>query len=545
MNLNKLKQYIGLPCLAGLISLLLGCDNIQNDSVLSEGVVYCSEGAPTSFNPQLITSATTVDATSNQIYNRLIDLDSDQFEQIPALAKSWQVSDDGLSITFYLRQDVSFHTTSYFKPTRKMNADDVIFSFERILNANNPFYLSVAGKFPFFKSVNFESLVKSVNKLDEHTVQFTLNQPNSTFLANVAAPFSVILSKEYADSLLAQNNNKVLSQLDSLPVGTGPYIFKEYKDKAIIRYVKNPVYWRQDVQIEQLIFSITPNNTGRLTKLLTHECDVISYPIATQKINSRPDLVLEKVTSFNVAFLAFNTQQPPFDNPLVRKAIAHAINKDVIISSVYFDQAQEADSLLPTESWGYSDQINKLAYSKDIAKDLLADAGLEDGFSFDIWAMPVQRAYNPNALKMAKLIKADLAQIGVDVNIVTFEWATFLRKLAKGEHQSVLIGWSADHPDPDNFFSPLLSCSSLETGSNRAFWCNKEFDSLIESSLLTNHRTSRKALYLKAQNIILEDVPLLPIAHAKRAQAKVDYIHGKILTPFGGISFEDVRKDKK
>ncbi len=535
----KIKLVNAVFMLIGVL-LLSSCGKVSNDSVLTKGIIYCSEGSPSTFNPQLDTSFITIDATSKQLYNRLMDFDPTNFDKIPALARSWHMTKNGKLITFYLRKDVSFHQTDYFTPTRNMNADDVIFSFNRIIDESNPFYQSVAGKFPFFQSIKFSELVEDIEKINEYTIRFRLTQPQSSFLTNLAAPFGVILSKEYADTLLAQGRD--LTELDSKPIGTGPFKYREYRSGSLIRYVKHENYWRFDVQIEQLLFNISPGNTSRLTKLLTHECDVIAYPIAMQEIASRKDLVLEEVTSFNVAFLAFNTQVPPFDNPLVRKAVAHAIDKKAIISAVYYDQAEVADSLLPKASWAYSKNTNTIEHSQEKAKLLLADAGLADGFTLDIWAGSIQRAYNPNALKMAKLIKADLARIGIEVNIITFEWSTFLKKLAKGEHQSVLIGWSADHPDPDNFFSPPLSCASLATGSNRAMWCNEEFDQLLKQSLATNDTTIRKKLYKQAQQILAEEIPLLPIAYAKRAQAKVAEIEGNILTPFGGISFENVNK---
>ncbi|WNC67424.1 ABC transporter substrate-binding protein [Thalassotalea nanhaiensis] len=530
-----------LVIVAALFTLIVSsCGKVGSDSILTEGIVYCSEGAPTSFNPQLVTTGTTIDATSKQIYNRLLDFDPGNYGKVPALARSWHVTKNNKLVTFYLRKDVKFHQTDYFTPSRNMNADDVIFSFNRILDKEHAYHQSVDGKFPFFQSVKFSELVKDVEKINEHTIRFRLNHPQSSFLANIAAPFSVILSKEYADHLIEQE--KDLTLLDSLPIGTGPFKYKDYRNGSLIRFERHDDYWRRKVDIEKLLFNISPDNTSRLTKLLTHECDVISYPIATQEIASRPDLALEQVTSFNVAFLAFNTKVPPFDNPLVRKAVAHAIDKEAIVSAVYYDQAEVAQSLLPKASWAYSDQVEEIAYSKDLAKKLLSDAGLADGFSIDVWAVPVQRAYNPDARKMAKLIKSDLADIGIEVNIITFEWATFLKKLAKGEHQSVLIGWAADHPDPDNFFSPLLSCASVNTGGNRAMWCNEEFDQLLQKSLLTNNTSTRKNLYLQAQQLLQEQLPIFPIAHAKRGQAKVKEIEGNILTPFGGISFEDVRK---
>ncbi|WNC73525.1 ABC transporter substrate-binding protein [Thalassotalea psychrophila] len=526
---------------AALLSLIISsCGKVSSDSILSESIVYCSEGSPTSFNPQLVTTGTTIDATSKQIYNRLLGFDPSNFDKIPALAKSWHVTKNNKLVTFYLRKDVKFHQTNYFTPSRNMNADDVIFSFKRILDEKQPFYKSADGKFPFFQSVKFNELVQDVEKIDDYTVRFRLNHPQSSFLANIAAPFSVILSKEYADHLIEQK--KDLTLLDNLPIGTGPFKYKDYRNGSLIRFERHEDYWRRKVSIEKLLYNISPDNTIRLTKLLTHECDVISYPIATQEIASRPDLALEHVTSFNVAFLAFNTKVPPFDNPLVRKAVAHAIDKDAIVSAVYYEQAEVAQSLLPKASWAYSDKVEEITYSKDLAIKLLSDAGLSDGFSIDVWAVPVHRAYNPDARKMAKLIKSDLADIGIEVNIITFEWATFLKKLAKGEHQSVLIGWSADHPDPDNFFSPLLSCASVNTGGNRAMWCNEEFDQLLQASLLTNNTSKRKKLYLQAQQLLQEHLPVFPIAHAKRGQAKVKGIEGNILTPFGGISFEDVSK---
>jgi len=523
---------------------LSGCDVLNDEDVSNslkeKSIVYCAEGSPESFNPQTITSGTTTDTTANHLYDGLIAFDPDTLEVMPSLAKSWHVTRDGKMITFYLRKDVSFHSNKSFQPTRLLNADDVLFSFNRILDSNHDFHSVSGGKFPFFQSVKFNELVKQLEKINEYTVRFTLNRPDSSFLANLATNFAVILSAEYAQQLASQNKRHLI---DIEPIGTGPFKLREYKVGSLIRYYPHESYWKGPAKLSQLLIDITPRNTGRLTKLLTGECDVIAYPIAHEKITEREDLTLESVTAFNVGYLGFNTQKPPFNNKEVRIAISYAINKKAIIDAVYRGEAEMANSLLPKDSWAYNESTFAPNYSIEKAKEILVKAGYPDGFTMDIWAMPVQRAYNPNALTMAKLIQADLNQIGIKVNIVSYEWSTFLRKLSEGEHQSVLLGWSADHADPDNFFTPLLSCDSAHSGNNRVFWCNEEYDDLLRQSLATNNTNIRKRLYKEALDIISTEVPLIPIAHSKRYQARYSNIEGNIISAIGGVNFYEVSKN--
>ena len=533
MTLNRWLSAGLTACLV----LLTGCE-IENQTIAQNSLVYCAEGSPASFNPQTDTSGTTIDAIANQLYDRLIRFNDDN-SIAPALAKSWHLTRDGKMITFYLRKDVTFHNTDYFTPTRNFNADDVVFSFKRILNSEHPFHAVSGGKYPFFQNVQFSQIVKDIEKINDYTVRFKLHEANSSFLANLATDYAVILSQEYGEQLLTQNK---AAEIDTKPIGTGPFKLQAYQAGSLLRYYRHENYWHNEVKLKQLVYDITASDTGRLTKLLTNECDVIAYPIAPHKIKENPNLIVEEVTAFNIGYLGFNTQKPPFNNSLVRRAIAHAINKEAIISAIYGEQGEIAHSMLPTSSWAHDSSITPLEYSLDTAQELLDEAGYEDGLSFDIWAMPVQRSYNPNALTMAKLIQADLSQIGVKVDIVSYEWSTFLRRVGQGEHQSVLLGWSADHPDPDNFLTPLLSCNSAETGSNRAFWCDQEFDSLLKLALKTDNINQRKRLYLQAQAIFQRDLPLLPIAHSKRFQARNDQVKGQILSSFGGIRFAEVSK---
>jgi cationic peptide transport system substrate-binding protein len=535
MNFNSIFSLT----VAAFVSLLTGCNEGNKLSLSERSIIYCSEGSPETFNPQLSTSGTTSDATAKQLYNSLIVYKGKSNTLGPSLAKSWHVTRDGKKITFYLRQDVSFHQTSYFTPTRLFNADDVLFSFNRILDKEHAFHHVSGNQYPFFQSVKFSELVEKVEKINDFTVRFILKRNDSSFLANLATDYAVILSEEYGQILQEKDAEH---EIDIFPIGTGPFKLKDYRVGSLIRFYRHESYWQEKAKIEQLVYDISPSKTSRLTKLLAKECDVSSYPIAHAKIAERSDLQLESITSLNVGYFAFNTKKEPFNNKMVRQAISLAINKQALIETVYQGQAAWAKSILPETSWAYDKNTPELGYDPVRAKSLLEVAGYPQGFTMDIWAMPVQRPYNPNAVTMAKLIQADLKKIGVTVKIISYEWSTFLRRLSQGEHQSFLLGWTADHPDPDNFFTPILSCSASELGNNRTFWCNKEYDQLLQKALETTNMSKRKGYYAKAMAIINEEMPLLPIAHSKRFQARGIDVEGDILSNFGGISFYNAAK---
>ncbi len=538
MSFDSTRCFLTFLCIN---LLMIGCSNENVATLSTKSIIYCSEGSPEGFNPQIVISSTTIDATSNQLYNSLITHKGEDNELSPAIAKSWHITRDGTKITFYLRQDIDFHNTSYFTPTRKLNADDVLFSFNRILDSEHEYHDVSGGSYPFFERINFNDLVEDIEKLNEYTVRFTLSRPDSSFLANLATDFSVILSKEYADNLSATYSQQ---QIDLLPIGTGPFKYKEYRAGAFIRYTAHENYWQKDINIEHLIFDITPSNTGRLTKLLAKECDVVSYPIAHNKIVERSDLVLNEITSFNLAYLGFNTTKAPFNNKLVRKAISYAINKEAIIDAIYFGKADIANSIIPPASWAYDENIPEQEYSISKAINTLNEAGYPDGFTMNLWAMPVERAFNPDALTMAKLIAGDLQKIGINVNIIyDYEWDIFLKLITEGQHHAALLGWTADHPDPDNFFTPLLGCSSTSQGYIGTFWCNDEVDDLIKQSLQTSNIRSRKEYYSDVLKIAEDELPLIPIAHSKRFQGRSKNISGQLLKPFGGITFEKVKKN--
>lgn len=521
-----------------------GCGQFAESQLASKTLLYCSEGSPDVFNPQLVTSGTTIDAVSQQLYNRLVKIDPENGRVVSDLARKVIVSSDAMRYRFYLRKGVEFHTTKYFTPTRTLTSEDVLFTFSRILHNDHPYNSVGGGQYPFFDGIGLSNLIEQIIVVDDLTIEFRLTDPQASFLANMATDFAVILSAEYGDQLVVEQQ---MDRIDTHPVGTGPFKFVQYDRDHHIRYIAHPDYWQTATELQQIIFDITPNNSSRLAKLLTGECDVLGYPSASDVgyLQNKKGINIVESTSMNVSYWAFNTNVPPFDNPNVRKALSYIVDREAIIDAVYFDLAEPAHSLVPPTSWAYEKKANLRPFSLEKARQLLAQEGLEDGFEMDIWAMPVQRVYNPNAGKMAEILQQNLAKINITANIVTYDWGTFRKRLAKGEHDSVLIGWLADNSDPDNFYRPLLSCAAAFSGSNRSAWCDDEFDTNVYRALSITDHEQRKAYYQKAEDVLFEHSPLVPIAHAVRHKVHRDYIRQVNINPYGGIDFSKAVKQVK
>lgn len=501
---------------------------------LPSGLVYCSEGNPSSFNPQLVTSGTTIDATSRQLYDRLVKFDTQTGLVTSGLATHWEISKDKKTYTFYLRHDVRFHHSLIFKPQRKFNAYDVVFSFNRIIDNKNPYHSISKSGYPFFQGIDFAGLIEGISAPDASIVIFKLKHKDASFLANLASDFAVILSKEYADQLLTKGTPETI---DQLPIGTGPFIFQHYVKNEYIRFARNNDYWGQKPQVKHLVFDITRKSPQRLAKLITRDCSVSALPkpeeIKVVKQNNHVELQQQK--GMNVAYWAFNTQKPPFDNQLVRQALSIAVNKKAILKVVYHNTATEAKSILPPASWAQTD-IYSDVYDPVKARRLLKQAGIKN-LEMSIWAMPTARAYNPNPIKTAQLLQSELALIGVKAKIISYDWSVFLAKLSDATYDSVLIGWDADNSDPDNFFSPFLSCSSLDSHNNRSHWCDPRLDSLLAEAKSLSSKQARRAIYQQAEQLIYQYKPIVPLAHSNRMILKRADVNGVHLSSFGGISF--------
>lgn len=505
----------------------------------SKHLVYCSEGSPEGFNPEFYTSGTTFDASSRQIYDKLVEFKLGTTEVGPGLATSWDISDDGTVYTFHLRKGVKWQTTAWFTPSREFNANDVLFTFDRQWKKDNPYHEVSGGNYQYFDAMGFPDLLKSVDKVDDYTVRFTLKHPNAAFLADMAMDFASILSAEYAHKMMQAGTPE---QVDLKPVGTGPFILVDYRKDAVIRYKANPDYWRGKPKIDHLIFAITPDPSVRLQKLKANECQIMSFPNPSDipALKKNPNIKLMQQAGLNIGYLAFNVEKKPFDKVKVRRALSYAVDRKAIIKAIFNGYAQVASNPIPPTMLGYNKNLKDYAYDPAKAKKLLAEAGYPNGFSTDIWAMPVSRPYNPNARRMAQMIQADWAKVGVKAKIVSYEWGEYIKRIGDGEHQTAFFGWTGDNGDPDNFLYTLLGCAGITNSANIARWCYKPYDKLVLKAQRTTDRAKRAALYKKAIVIFKKQAPWITIDHSTVFMPMQKSVKNYKMDPLGGHYFWDV-----
>ena len=505
--------------------------------VSAKTLVYCAEGSPENFYPGVNTTGTSFDA-NEPIYNRLVDFEYGGTKVVPSLAEKWEVTPDGKEYTFYLRKGVKWHgTNKAFKPTRDMNADDVLFMFERQWKEDNAFFKVTSSNHTYFNDMGLPKLLKSIEKVNDYTIKITLNHPEAPFLANLAMPYAAVQSKEYADTMLKAGTPE---RIDQDPVGTGPFTLVQYQKDAVIRFKAFPEYWGGKAKIDDLVYSITPDASVRWAKLQKGECHVMPYPNPADlpAIRAEKNVQVLEQPGLNVGYLAYNTAKKPFDDVRIRKAVSMAINKKAIIDGVYLGTGIAAKNPIPPTMWSYNWSTPQDDYNPKAAKKLLAQAGFPDGFSTDLWAMPVQRPYNPNAKRIAELMQADLAQVGIKAEIKSFEWGEYRKRVQAGEHQMAMFGWTGDNGDPDNFLHTLLGCAAAQPGGgNIAKFCYQPYEDVVLKAKQVTNVAERTKLYEKAQVIFKQQEPWFTIAHAVQLKPVSKKVVGFKISPFGRHNF--------
>ncbi len=515
--------------IALLLGLLLNSSTaLSNDKPTKGGTLIYGRGADSvTLEPGKSDDLESCKVVEN-IYDGLVRYKDDSTEVEPALADSWEASSDGLQWTFRLRKGVSFHDGSPF------NADAVVFSFLRQIDPEYPHYRDD------FKCASFTfQYVKKVEATDSTTVKITLEKPYAPFLQNMAMVYARIVSPAAAA--------KWGGEFEKHPVGTGPFKFVEWTGGDRIVLEANRDYWGGVPHLDKLVYKSTLNNRDRVLELKTSAIDVMDGigPENMGEIMRTGSIHLDIKPGLNVAYLAMNTEKKPFDQPGVRRAINHAINKQNLVKLIYRDLAIPAKNPMPPTLWGYADDIEDYEYNLRKARELLSEAGFGNGLEATMWVMSTPRPYMPQPEELARMIKTNLAAAGIKINIVSLDWDSYLTRTSNGEHEMCLIGWVGDNGDPDNFLYVLLDEDNAikPKAENLSFFRNSGLHSVLLRAQHSADQSERAKLYQEAQRTIHREAPWVPLAHVQQVVALRDTVHGIIQHPFGMVRFHKAWKE--
>jgi peptide/nickel transport system substrate-binding protein len=481
-----------------------------------------------------------------QMFDGLLDFAPESTDVIPALATEVPKPEDGgLSYTFNLRDGVKFHDGSEF------NAEAVVFNFERQRFTDNPYHKGggeQTGNFsyyPFmFGGFDDDSVIESVEAVDEYTVRFTLKEPLGPFLKDIAMSSFAIGSPK----AIKENVENFWQE----PVGTGPFKFVSWSRGSEIKLEKNADWWGTDLPegeggggpfADQVVFRSIVDNTSRTAALSGGQLSAADglLPDDVPTVQQAEGLKIDYRPPLTIGYLAMNVQKEPFDNPQVRQAINMAIDMPKIVEAFFGETGDVATSYLAPTVPFFNDQLERHPYDPDGARQMLEEAGAAN-LETDLWYMPNPRPYMPDGKGVAQAMQADLEKVGVNARLVTFEWGTYLEKTGRGEHPMAMLGWTGDNGDADNFLTLLASTAATEEGAlNIAYYKSTEVDDLLEQGRTTIDENERQDIYFRLQEVLMEDAPWVPIAYAKPPVGLQDQVEGYHPNPTGGEPFNTIR----
>lgn len=453
------------------------------------------------------------------LYDTLVQYQQESTDIEPGLATSWENSPDGLTWTFHLREGVRFHDGT------PCDADAVVFSFQRQYDPNHPFH-RVGGPYLYWVALGFDDVIESVSATNSKTVVIRLKRPYAPLLSALAVPAFSIVSPTAL--------KKYREDFKSHPVGSGPFKFVEWQRDDRIVLERNDAYWGGKSALDRIIFRSIPDNATRLLELEQGSIHILEYPDPEnlEAIRSNRDFILIEKPGMNVGYIAMNTKKPPLDDVRVRRAVNHAVNKQAIVERLYNGLAVVAKNPIPPTIWGYNDAIVDYEYNPAKAKALLKEALPQGSRELTLYALPAPRPYflNPNQIALA--VQSDLQAVGLRVRIKTFEFGTYLEKVKNGEHDLAMLGWIADYADPDNFlYFNLDKDNAKPPAGNIAFYESNPLHELLVAAQKESDHTKRIALYHRAQKIVHEDAPWVPIAHAQNVVVTRSNVEGLVLHP--------------
>lgn len=489
------------------------------------------------------------DQVRNTIYEGLVTQD-ENFEIQPLLAKSWEQVDD-LTWQFTLNEGVTFHDGSEF------DAEVVKANLERVQDP------AVASP-----RLNLFDMIEEVNVLDDYTVEIVTEYPFAPLLSHLTHDGAGMISKEVIDEdyekalensnsaysvdeyyeLRAENSDEfeevadeisedVGAVVDQKPVGTNYAAFESRTpgERTVLKRFDD--YWQEPMNLDTITFKIVTETGSRIAELETGESHVITgfEPNNLQRIEDNPET--EPYTLYNIAmeFIGFNTQKEPLDDVRVRRAISHVVDREEIIEGIYSGTGRIPKGPIVEGLTGHDEDVENLEYDLEEAERLMAEAGYEDGFDISIITNDA-----PARVDAAIYLQEALEQINVTATVDQMEWGAYLEEASTGDHDIFLLGWPNATGDPDQSLWPLFHSSMLGAQGNRTFYENPDVDELLEAGRQESDEEKRAEIYEEAQEILVEDAPMIYMRQALSMNAHRQEVEGLYISDYNKPDFRNV-----
>ena len=487
-----------------LLFSLLSCSQPSDPNTL----VMIIESSPTNLDPRV-----GIDAQSERVDQLIFDdlLEHDEHLNVaPALADRWEIPDP-LTYVFHIHHDVKFHDG------RPLTSRDVKWTFDSLLQ----------GKIRSTKAAVYR-FVDHIDAPDSNTLVFHLKEPSSTFLWNLSGGSIGIVPYNSGDEMTRH------------PIGSGPFSFVSAETDKEVILQRNDAYWGEKPHLARVRFAVVPDATTQALELRKGSADLtINSPMPPDTVltlERNPALTVQRGAGTRLAYLAFNLRDPILKDVRVRQAIAYAMDRRPMIQYLWRGQAQPAHSVLPPQSWAYTDDVPRYDYDPVKARQLLDAAGypVVNGVRFHV---AMKTSTDENTRLMVAVLQQQLRDVGIALDIRSFEFATFFSDVTHGAFQLYGLRWIGGNEDPDIFEYAFHSAKFPPNGANRSFYSNSRLDELIDHARREINQTIRKQDYAEVQRILATDLPYINLWYLDNLVVHTKRVRNVTLNPSGNYNF--------
>jgi peptide/nickel transport system substrate-binding protein len=527
MSLTLWRQTLLAPAVAGLFAGA-SMAPAANAQIPPDVLVVGQVAEPATMDPHVATAVNDFRILVN-IYEGLVRYAPGTLEVEPALAESWEISEDGTVYTFQLRDGVTFHDGTPF------DAEAVKFNFDRMLDEEHPLH----GTGPFPLSFFFGA-IEETEVVDELTVRFHLDEPYAPFLSNLAYPTGLIVSPAAVETHV--------DEFARNPAGTGPFMFRLWESNRQVALQRNEDYWDAAPPLAGVVFRPITDANARVSEMLSGGIDLMVEvpPDNVQLFADDPQFVLHEEAGPHLWFLILNTREAPFDDVRMRRAVNYAIDKESLVTNVLQGTATVAAGPTPEAfGWAYNEDLEPYPYDPDRARALIAEAGYEDGAE-TVFLVTEGGSGMLDPVPMGTAIQADLAAVGIDARIETYEWNTFLNQVnpgLEGKAGMAQMAWMTNDPDTLPFLALRTEAMPDQGGFNSGYYSNPEVDALLEQARRETDQEERARLYKEMQAIVQEDAPWAFIASWQQNAVTTANVENFRLEPSFLLILKDVAKN--